>query len=38
LLPPRRAGAPYQLALVTPGIWPFQASSRKHIRHSPNRR
>ena len=28
----------YQLALVTPGISPRQAISRKHIRHSPNRR
>ena len=28
----------YQLAFLTPGISPFQASSLKQIRHVPNRR
>jgi hypothetical protein len=28
----------YQLDLVTPGIIPFSAFSRKQIRHMPNRR
>src|SRR4029453_5753112 len=27
------AGAPYQLALITPGTSPLRASSRKQIRH-----
>ena len=29
-------GSPYQLALRTPGISPFKASSRKQIRQRPN--
>jgi hypothetical protein len=28
--------SPYQLALRTPGISPFKASSRKQIRQTPN--
>jgi hypothetical protein len=28
----------YQLDLVTPGILPSRANSRKHMRHSPKRR
>ena len=32
------AGAPYQLALITPGTSPLRASSRKQIRQSWNLR
>jgi hypothetical protein len=34
----RQAVERYQLDLITPGIWPRTANSRKQIRHSPNRR
>jgi hypothetical protein len=37
-LPAYQPTISYQLAFRTPGIIPFNASSRKQIRHRPNRR